>query len=178
MNLGVKLEKLYYGYRFKLGDDFEFIKGGKLPGIAGGKGNAGGQIPTGKDGWSVRMMWDGKGRLVQYVYHPDQEGQYGDVLYFDVVGEIERGVWHTVQTLVELNTPGKYDGKIVTWLDGKKVLTKENMRFRDVSKLKISRFQFASFFGGYGKDWAPRKEEHIYIDDVRFSATTPPFYDE
>lgn len=176
VDLGVKLNQLYYGYRFKMADDFEFIKGGKLPGIAGGKGNAGGQVPTGRDGWSVRMMWDGKGRLVQYVYHPDQKGQYGDVLYFNVPGPIERGVWHTVQTLVQLNTPGKHDGRIVTWLDGEKVLTKEKMRFRDVKRLKISRFQFALFFGGHGPDWAPHKDEHIFIDDVRFSEKTPPFY--
>ncbi len=176
VDLGIKLDRLYYGYRFKMPENFEFIKGGKLPGVAGGKGNAGGQVPTGRDGWSVRMMWDGKGRLVQYVYHPEQKGQYGDVLYLDTGGAIELGVWHTVQTLVELNTPGKHNGRIITWLDGKKVLTKEKMRFRDVNRLKISRFQFISFFGGNGPDWAPRKDEHIYIDDVRFSAKTPPFY--
>jgi hypothetical protein len=177
VDLGVKTEKLYYGYRFKLSDDFDFIKGGKFPGISGGRGNSGGKRPTGRDGWSVRMMWDGKGRLVQYVYHPDQPGRYGDVMPFEIDGEIERGLWHTVQTLVELNTPGKKDGRIVSWLDGKKVLVREEMRFRKTSGLKIDRFQFMSFFGGYGPDWAPHKDEYSYIDDVRFSLTTPPFFD-
>ncbi len=178
VNLGVKLEKLYYGYRFKLDKDFDFIKGGKLPGISGGKANAGGRVPSGKDGWSVRMMWNDEGRLVQYVYHPDQPGKYGDVMFFDDNKKpIERGLWHTIQTLVVLNTPGKKNGRIVTWLDGKKVLEKNGMRFRDVKGLKINRFQFVSFYGGYGPDWAPQKDEFSYIDDVRFSEK-PPFYDD
>jgi len=177
VNLGVKLDKLYFGYRFKLDEDFDFIKGGKLPGISGGRANAGGKKPTGKDGWSVRMMWDGKGRLVQYVYHPDQPGKYGDVMFFEGKEPIERGLWHTIQTLVELNTPGKKDGRIVSWLDGEKVLIREDIRFRDIDSLKINRFQFVSFYGGYGPDWAPTKDEFSYIDDVRLS-TTPPFYDD
>ena len=175
VDLGVKLEKLYYGFRFKLSDDFEFVKGGKFPGIAGGETNAGGHVPTGKDGWSVRMMWDGKGRLVQYVYHPDQPGQYGDVLFWKPAVQIERGKWHTVQTMVKINTPGKRDGHITSWLNGDVVLDEGEFRFRDVEGLKIERFNFVSFFGGNGTDWAPDKDEFIYIDDIRLSVT-PPFY--
>ena len=177
VNLGTKLDKLYYGYRFKFEKDFEFVKGGKLPGISGGQPSKGGQAPNGKDVWSVRMMWNGKGQLVQYVYHPDQPGKYGDVMFFEGKEPIERGLWHTVQTYVELNTPGKKNGRIITWLDGKKVLNRENMRFRDIQGLEIDRFQFVSFFGGNGPDWAPTKDEFTYIDDVRLSLT-PPFYDE
>ncbi|MEE9351182.1 MAG: heparin lyase I family protein [Thiotrichaceae bacterium] len=177
VNLGAKLDKLYYGYRFKLSEDFDFVKGGKLPGISGGKPSSGGSTPNGKDVWSVRMMWDGKGRLVQYVYHPDQPGKYGDVMFFEGQEPIERGLWHTVQTLVELNTPGEKNGRIVSWLDGKKVLIREDMRFRDIKGLEIDRFQFVSFFGGYGADWAPTKDEFTYIDDIRLSPT-PPFYDD
>ena len=50
----------------------DFVKGGKLPGLFGGEGNTGGGIPTGMDGFSARMMWRGSGRVVQYVYYPDQ----------------------------------------------------------------------------------------------------------
>lgn len=175
VDLGVKLEKLYYGFRFKLSENFEFIKGGKFPGISGGKANGGGRVPTGKDGWSVRMMWDGKGRLVQYVYHPDQPGKYGDVLFWKPALQIERDKWHTVQTMVQMNTPGKHDGRIASWLNGEVVLDEGEFRFRDVKGLKIKQFNFVSFFGGNGTDWAPNKDEYIYIDDIRLSVT-PPFY--
>jgi len=174
-DLGTKLDKLYYGFRFKLSDDFDFIKGGKLPGISGGNGNTGGEIPNGKDGWSVRMMWNDEGKPVQYVYHPDQKGKYGDALFWNTQGKIPRGKWHTVQTFVQLNTPKKKDGRIVTWFNGKKILEKEDLRFRDINGLEIDRFLFVSFFGGHGPEWAPQKDETAYIDDVRLSMTAPPF---
>lgn len=176
VELGVKLDRLYYGYRFKLDANFDFVMGGKFPGITGGAANSGGRKPNGKDGWSVRMMWDHDGRLVQYVYHPDQPDRWGDVHYFDLTPPIERGEWHTVQTFVQLNTPGQRDGVIESWLDGKKVFSKNNFRFRDIEGLEIDNFQFVSFFGGHGPDWAPVKDEISYIDDVRISLE-PPFYD-
>ena len=176
VDLGVKLDKLYYGFRFKLSENFDYVKGGKLPGIAGGKGNAGGKIPNGKDGWSVRMMWNDEGRLVQYVYHPDQPGKYGDAMFWEMQGKpVEKGKWYTVQTMVQLNTPGQKNGVIVSWINGKQVLRREGLRFRDIDGLEIDRFQFVSFFGGHGPDWAPRKDEFAYIDDVRLSLT-PPFF--
>lgn len=179
-DLDEKLTKLYYGFRFKLSDDFNFIKGGKLPGISGGKGNTGGRIPNGRDGWSVRMMWNDEGKPVQYAYHPDQKGKYGDALFWDKEGQgqLERGKWHTVQTMVQLNTPKKKDGRIVTWFNGKKVLVKEGLRFRDINGLEIDRFLFVSFFGGHGPEWAPLKDETAYIDDIRIAQTAPFYVDE
>ena len=176
VDLGVKVEKLYYGFRFKLSKDFSYIKGGKFPGIAGGRANTGGHVPTGIDGWSVRMMWDGKGRLVQYVYHPDQPGDYGDVLFWQPARAIELGKWHTIQTMVQLNQPSKTDGRIISWLNGKIVLDEKDFHFRDINGLEIDRFQFVSFFGGQGADWAPTKDEYTYIDDIRLSVN-PVFYD-
>jgi len=175
VDLGVKTDSLYYGFRFKLDKDFDYVKGGKLPGVAGGKGNTGGRIPNGRDGWSVRMMWNDAGRPVQYVYHPDQPEKWGDALFWDYPGAIKRGVWHTVQTWVKLNTPGRHDGVIKTWLNGKRVLKQQNMRFRDIPGLQINRFQFVSFFGGHGPDWAPQTDQTAWIDDVRFSLNAPVF---
>ena len=172
--LGGKFEKLYYGYRFKFPKGFRFVKGGKLPGVGGGISNTNGDIPNGADGWSVRMMWDKDGKLVQYVYHPDQPSKYGDVMPFDM-DKLELGKWHTVQTMVMLNKPGHKNGVVKSWLDGKLVLNKQGMRFRNVNRLEIDRLLFASFFGGSGPYWAPQKDEYAFIDDIRIS-TKPVFY--
>jgi len=175
VDLGVKTDSLYYGWRFKLSHNFDYVKGGKLPGVSGGRGNTGGKVPNGTDGWSVRMMWNDQGRPVQYVYHPEQPEKWGDALFWDYPGAIKRGVWHTVQTYVKLNTPGKHDGIIKTWLNGKQVLEKTGMRFRDNNSLQIDRFQFVSFFGGHGPQWAPKTDQTAWIDDVRFSLDKPVF---
>ena len=64
-------------YDVQFEEGFDFVKGGKLPGLFGGEGNTGGGIPTGMDGFSARMMWRGNGRVVQYVYYPDQPEHFG-----------------------------------------------------------------------------------------------------
>jgi len=173
--IGNQFKKLYFGFRFKFPKGFDFVKGGKLPGIGGGKANTGGKKPNGVDGWSVRMMWNGKGKLVQYVYHPDQPGKYGEAFAWEMDSPIERGKWHTIQTMVLLNRPGKKDGAIRSWLNDKEVLFKQGIRFRNTDKLEIDRFLFDAFFGGSGANWAPRKDEYLFIDDVRLSVK-PPFF--
>lgn len=166
-SLGGSFERIYYGYRFKFPEDFEFVKGGKLPGVGGGKSNSNGDIPTGYDGWSVRMMWDHDAKLVQYVYHPDQPGKYGDIM--DTKVPVMLDEWMTIQTKVVMNTPGKNDGVIKTWINGTVVVQREDMQFRKTEDLAIDRLLFAFFFGGAGPDWAPSSDQHIYFDDMSIS---------
>ncbi len=165
---------LYYGYRFKFAKNFPFVKGGKLPGIGGGTANSNAKIPNGRDGWSVRIMWQQDGRLAQYVYHPDQQSHFGDLIPLDMP-ILTLGKWHTIQTRVTLNQAGKKNGVIKTWLDGKVVLNRYNMRFRFGNNLKINRLLFASFYGGHGAKWAPPHDTYAFIDDVRLSPR-PIFY--
>ena len=174
-DLGKKFNQLYYGYRFKFPKGFHFVKGGKLPGVGGGKSNTNGAVPNGSDGWSVRMMWDKNGKLVQYVYHPDQPSKYGDVMPFDMNSSLAMGQWHTIQTMVRLNQPGSNNGAIKSWLDGKLVLNKQGLRFRNINSLEIDRLLFATFYGGNGPLWAPRRDQYAFIDDVRIS-TEPVFF--
>ena len=50
-------------YRVLFEKGFDFRRGGKLPGLGGGKANTGGNKPTG-DGWSARYMWGEDGKLL------------------------------------------------------------------------------------------------------------------
>ena len=150
------------------------MKGGKLPGIGGGTANSNGKTPNERDGWSVRMMWTKDGNLIQYVYHPDQPSRFGDLIPLDIQ-PLSLGKWHTVQTRVTLNQAGKKNGLIKTWIDGKVVLNRHQMRFRTGNDLKINRLLFASFYGGQGWQWAPRQENSLFIDDVKL-APYPVFY--
>ena len=87
-------------YRLKFEDGFDFVRGGKLPGLAGGAGNSGGSRPNGTDGFSARMHWrtnrssgsplgstqTNRANIAQYLYHPDQTtngGVNGDDLDWD-----------------------------------------------------------------------------------------------
>jgi hypothetical protein len=163
--------ELYCAYRVRFGEGFGFVRGGKLPGLAGGEANTGGRKPDGSDGWSSRMMWRREGRAVQYVYHPDQPGIYGQDFPYDLGGSraFEPGRWHQVEHRVVVNTPGRTDGIIQAWFDGELALSVNGLRFRDTSDFAIDSFLFSTFFGGSGPEWAPARDETITFDEFVIS---------
>ncbi|MGH7442706.1 MAG: polysaccharide lyase, partial [bacterium] len=124
---------LRYYLRFDPG--FDFVKGGKLPGLGGGEANTGGHPANGRDGWTARIMWRPDGRVVQYVYHVGQKGKYGDDLDWVLDGQPVRftpGRWDCVETRVKLNEPGQADGVIQSWFNGRLALDARGLRFRDI----------------------------------------------
>jgi hypothetical protein len=159
-------ERCAVRYYVRFDEDFDFVKGGKLPGLVGGEANTGGRIPNGRDGFSARLMWRPGGKVVQYLYHPDQKSQWGDDLDWDLGGQryFKPGTWHCVESEVQLNTTGSKDGRIRSWFDGTLALDRRDLRFRDVDALKIDGFYFSTFFGGGDLSWAPRKDEHASFD--------------
>jgi hypothetical protein len=181
MNLGSSYDELYLSYRLRFDDNFDFVRGGKLPGFCGGECNSGGDPPDGTDGWSARMMWrtDGSGgsplnpnqaNIVQYVYHPDQAGTNADDIKWDdgTLADwkhFDSDVWYHLQHRIVMNTPGQSNGIIQAWLDGEMVLNQQNMRFRDNSTFGIDWLYFSTFFGGSSEVWEASKDEHAYYDD-------------
>jgi len=159
-------ESLYLRYYLKFDKGFEFVKGGKLPGLVGGAANTGGRKPTGLDGWSARIMWRQDGKIVQYLYHPDQLTQYGDDIPWNIRGQPHfiPGRWHCVETYVQLNTPGIHNGMLRSWLDGELACEKTNIRYRDIASIKIDSFYFSTFHGGDDPSWAPSKDVYCLFD--------------
>lgn len=171
VNLPKSFDELYVSYWVKFGTGFDFVKGGKIPGLGGGQNNTGGTKPDGTDGWSGRMMWRTGGGAVQYLYHPDQPTVYGEDLFYDLGGQrlFAPGQWVQVEHHFVMNTPGQHDGVVEAWWNGTKALERKNIRFRDVSTFAIDVFYFSTFFGGSGVDWAATKDEHTYFDDFVIS---------
>ena len=167
--------ELSYDVQFEEG--FDFVKGGKLPGLFGGEGNTGGGIPTGMDGFSARMMWRGNGRVVQYVYYPDQPEHFGhDMPWTDpATGEdliFTPGTWHNVVHQLKLNAPGERNGVLRTYFDGQLALEVQGLRFRDTTDFAIDGMYFSTFFGGGSDSWSTTTDETIYFDNFRISEIT------
>ncbi|HJT24544.1 MAG TPA: hypothetical protein VJ873_08190 [bacterium] len=162
-------ESLYLRYYLRFDPGFDFVKGGKLPGLAGGKGNTGGHKPNGQDGWSARIMWRPDGKIVQYVYYPDQPGTYGEDFDWNYGGcprFFKPGKWYCVETFVQMNSPGKKDGVIRSWLDGDKALEITGLRFRDIPEIKIDKLEFETFFGGGDASWATPRDQYSMFDNA------------
>lgn len=162
-----KAYRLSYRVVFEKG--FDFRRGGKLPGLAGGKANTGGKKATG-DGWSARYMWGEGGKLDLYLYHLDQKTQYGD--RFPLQAKATPGQWITLSQVVQVNTPGKADGRIQVWLNEKLALDQKGLRLRGKVEPEVAlvdQFMFSTFHGGSTRKWAPVRDCHTRFDDFVIS---------
>ena len=168
-------EELYLTYDMKFAEGFDFVQGGKLPGLCGysykqtpAEGcNTGGGFPSGFDGWSARGMWREDGTLENYVYNASQRSFYGDDEYWNV--KAIPGQWHRVQHRVVLNTVGQKNGILEAWFDGSKVLSDNTFEYRKTEDIKVNLFYFNTFFGGNDSTWAPSTDQFITFDNFRIS---------
>jgi hypothetical protein len=157
-------------YRLRFSADFDWIKGGKLPGLGGGKAPTGGFFNP--DGFTSRYMWREGGRLVVYLYWAGQRSaarstgrQYGEDLDTGVVLVRDRD--YVLRQRVTMNTPGVADGSLEVWVDGKPVLRRADLLFRDdaTKTWQIDRFFFSTFHGGNDPSWAPSHDCTVQFDD-------------
>jgi hypothetical protein len=161
----------FISYEVKFPAEFDFVRGGKLPGLCGGKNASGGIVATGYNGFSARMMWRKDGRVVSYVYHVDQKTQYGDD--FQWINSRKEALfftkdrWHSIKFRVTLNNFGQKNGSIQGYFDGNLALIKTNLNFRATDAIQIDRLCFNTFFGGDDPTWAPKKDERLWIRNLK-----------
>jgi hypothetical protein len=113
--------------------------------------------------WRGEEKEPSPGNLNVYVYHPEQRSMYGD--HFFPNGEVSPytrrpgnfgrdfvkrpnivpalGRWYAYEVMLRANTPGKRDGRIALWLEGKLIADFKNLRLRDIPSLTIDRFGLA-----------------------------------
>ncbi|MCP5536358.1 MAG: hypothetical protein H7A51_09015 [Akkermansiaceae bacterium] len=166
--LGKEPEKIYFRYYLYLGENWNYT--GKMPGFGGtyNKAGWGGRPSDGTKGWSARGSGHSVGNRFQmssYCYHADMKGQYGDSWKWS--GPLlEKGRWYCIEQYCQMNTPGKKDGILRAWVDGKQVFAKSDIRMRHNPSLKIEKIWFNIYYGG--KATAPT-ECFIYLDDIAIS---------
>jgi hypothetical protein len=139
-------------YRLTLDDNFQFVRGGKLPGLYGGRANTGGKVPNGTDGFSVRFGWqtEGLGALLAYLPTSAKWGTVFGLGHWRLVP----GRTIELAVFVRLNTPGLHDGVVAAWADDALVVYAPDVVFRTATALRIDGFYFSTFFGGSTPDWA------------------------
>ncbi|KAJ7464742.1 polysaccharide lyase family 14 protein [Mycena galericulata] len=175
-------------YRMMLQNDWEWVKGGKLPGIFGGEGNfsyacTGGRQENRSQCFNIRPMWRSKGQGELYTYLPltpsnrerllavpplsEQNAQYGlsvgrNAFQFDPAV----GKWISLAFRVKLNAVGSEDGELELWVDGKSVINVSGLTFRNSEQSRIKGGHFQTFFGGHTDDWASPKDQRAWFADL------------
>ncbi|MCU0429030.1 MAG: hypothetical protein MUF42_03585, partial [Cytophagaceae bacterium] len=122
-------------------NEFVWAAGGKLPGLGGTALNPG-MIPVGcttdrnsiENGFSARLMWRRNGELVVYTYFPDRTSSCGvDYLFFTA----RPNVWYTIRQHIKLNTPGQRNGILEMFVDGRQVMNKRDVLYRNAGKSNV-----------------------------------------
>ncbi|NLW50773.1 MAG: hypothetical protein GXY85_08005 [Candidatus Brocadiaceae bacterium] len=132
------------------------------------------------DTWRSRPEVPSPGPLVTYVYHMDQGGRWGDQFFpsgrvvpsrAPIFGEHfvprpdfipEQGRWHCYELMVHANVPGRRDGRIAFWVDGRLLADFPNLRLRNVSSLKANRIDL----GVYTHNSRTVRDVVMRFDDV------------
>jgi hypothetical protein len=147
---------LTYQIRFPAG--FQWVKGGKLPGLCGGQCWTGSS--NGPGGWTTRYMWRAGGAAEVLLSDATTTGYGTDLGLGRWVFQAD-GKWHALSQHIHLNTPGLADGYIDVQYNGVTVAHFTGITFRTASATLIDSLMFSTFYGGHDSTWAPTANEHI-----------------
>jgi len=180
-------------YSIKFEDDFQWVIGGKLPGLAGGDVPNGGEfIGKGRlaNGFSARFVWhviSGKPGILPYIYHPGRAGKYGQKVYgagpllskvqpaksfsernHNKMMVIQKNKWYKIKQTIKANTPNKSNGTMKVWVDDTLTASIGGLKYiADGKNYRVDRIFFSTFYGGSGAAYAPKQDTHTRMKNIR-----------
>jgi hypothetical protein len=164
---GAASGSVFLSYWLRFAPNFQWVKGGKLPGLCGGTCPSGGAAVSGYHGWSMRLMWRPGGAGEQYAYILPSEA-YGTELGLGA-WRFTTGDWHRMAQEIVLNTDGAPNGASRVWFDvdpeGAPTFEARSLTYRRDDTPADALF-FSTFFGGHDPDWATPVD--TYIDFSNF----------
>jgi hypothetical protein len=169
-------------YYIRFADDYKQGNlnhtGGSISAVAGsnkwrGMGQAG-KRPQGDDYFNSRFeTWcdwqrlDPPGYLFLYTYwmemQQDKDSNYwGNMLEPEKAQRFlpERGKWYCLEHMIRANTPGKHDGELAAWIDGKLYLHFTGIQWRSSEQVKIKRIDLGVYVHACTQD------NTVWYDDV------------
>lgn len=170
MKLKPSFTRCTLSYEVFFPEGFNFVRGGKLPGLCSEKAVSGGNK---KDGdFSMRLMWRSGGNGEVYAYVPpkrqtkeyskcctESNPSYGDSIQRGSF-KFQTGKWNKIELCVKLNDVGKSNGSVELSHNGKKVIDVDCIMYRTSDDTKIQYCMFSTFFGGSTPDWAPSTPQY------------------
>ncbi|KZS98335.1 hypothetical protein SISNIDRAFT_422157 [Sistotremastrum niveocremeum HHB9708] len=180
-------QSMLVSYEVAFAAGFNFVKGGKLPGIRGGPepdGCSGGSQPTGADCFTARLMWRTNGAGEIYAYIPPtgitcstSKGQF--ICNSDFGISIDRGSftfptgqWSRVSLLVLLNDPpSESNGYMGLYFNDVQAISQSGLQIRTADTVNATGLFFSTFFGGADSSWATPTDQHTYFRNMNIWAS-------
>jgi hypothetical protein len=158
-------------------------------------GGAGGNCPTGSNGWSNRNDFrsvnrnstsplEGSHTVGAYLYTMDACQVPGTATQNSKAdntgGTMVSGRWYCVEQYVKVNAAGSADGRIRMWIDGVEQYDSDNdsrfdgvgVRFHNDANIGIDRVWLDCYYGGQTVGAGPEYRQSVFIRDVVI-ATAP-----
>ncbi|OSX61757.1 polysaccharide lyase family 14 protein, partial [Postia placenta MAD-698-R-SB12] len=182
-----KFQSMLVTYEVAFDIDFDWVKGGKLPGIRGGpkeNGCSGGNAADGSNCFTSRVMWrtDGAGEVYSYFLTPDKLCDNKNFeCHSDGYGtSIDRGSfsfvagqWNRVTMLVRLNNPlDTANGQVALYHNNVEAINQDILQYRNSDDVYISGFFFSTFFAGGDSSYATPTEVHSYFRNIEMWGST------
>ena len=178
-------------YEVYIPSNFDWRKGGKLPGLYGGNKECSGSkvLPNGQNCFSTRLMWreGGIGEVYMYIPFKENTDSFCKQCAYPVADKcsalsgaeycawgrgsfrFKAGSWNRVRQTITLNTPGKQDGKFELFINGNKVASHSNVVYRTTASMTLSGMLFSTFFGGDSSSYAPRSDQELMFRGIKIS---------
>ncbi|KAI0689832.1 hypothetical protein BC835DRAFT_1282103 [Cytidiella melzeri] len=185
-----KAKELTYGYTVLFQEGFDFVKGGKLPGVYAGNSDS---EATGCSGgsrsdacMSVRLMWRKDGAGEAYTYLPPSYSANSAVCgiapfsecnptYGASVGrgsfKFTPGVPMAVSMRVRLNDVGAQNGEFEIFANGKSVVSASGLVLRNSAAGLFRGYMAQTFFGGSDPSFQSTKSQDSYFRDFTMAIT-------
>ncbi|KAF8525039.1 hypothetical protein BU17DRAFT_42049 [Hysterangium stoloniferum] len=183
-------QTMLVSYEVAFEDGFDWVKGGKLPGLRGGPNTTaceGGNLSNGTNCFSTRMMWRAGGVGEVYGYLPPSNNYLcsgsstvGFVICDSDFGtSIGRssftfvtGAWNKISMLVQLNDPVDLaNGNIILYYNDVIAIQESGLQLRSDENVLATGFFFSTFFGGNDKSWAPTSDQHAFFRNFQIWAS-------
>lgn len=164
-------------YNLKFEQNFDWVKGGKLPGMwIGNIGASGGNHDV--NGYSYRSAWHANGAAQAYLYIPKQQspdlGKQPGFINSDVYGDalwrgqfaFDTNTWYSVKLYIKLNTfngaSPHYDGVIGMAINNTTHMF-DKIVWTDNKQHTINGIMMDTFFGGSDISWASSQTTYSYF---------------
>lgn len=186
---GQSFQSMMLSYELAFEDGFDWVKGGKLPGLRGGlnsTGCSGGNqvTPTG-DCFSTRLMWRKNANGEVYAYIPTSNGlcdRKDTICNSDFGTSFNRGTfgfvtgrWSRVTLVVQLNNPVNVaNGQILLYYNDELAAQATELQIRSSDKVSINGLFFSTFFGGNDESWATPETVHTYFRNIQLWGSDRP----
>lgn len=185
---GTTFNSMLLSYELAFDSDFNWVKGGKLPGLRGGPNTSscsGGSQPTGNDCFSTRLMWraGGAGEVYAYMLQPNNLCSQGNIICNSDYGiSIDRGTfyfatgqWMRITMFVQMNDPPDVaNGNLVLYFDDAQTISEQGLQFRSGTAVNVGGLYFSTFFGGSDDSWATPQSVNTYYRNFQLYGSSLP----